>query len=143
MPNFAKLREAWTYLSAIPDSAFSMDVWFKPEDCNCGTIACAVGWLLSDPQGKFAVPDFVLQSVHDGETYSVPLHHGERWVENDHAGYWYTAKLFDLDIKQAQALFQAITDWEEDFFKGHKQMSDKQIFHIRLNAFFAKHGETL
>lgn len=51
-PNYELLKDAYAIIGGIPDEAFrlSLVVTRRGESLECGTIACAAGWLGMHPQ---------------------------------------------------------------------------------------------
>lgn len=53
-PNYNLLRDAAAIIDGIPPMNFRLSGWYKDRDkapeANCGTIACALGWLALHPK---------------------------------------------------------------------------------------------
>jgi len=49
-PNFERLRQAFAIIDGIPARVFNLDAWVSRDNGpQCGTIACAGGWLAMHP----------------------------------------------------------------------------------------------
>jgi hypothetical protein len=51
-PNYELLKDAYAIIDGIPDKVFHLAAWVtrKGKALDCGTVACAGGWLSMHPQ---------------------------------------------------------------------------------------------
>lgn len=97
-PNLDLLRDAYMIIDGIPDKSFNlMQVYStRKVKADCGTIACAAGWLALHPDFqalglKYSPDSFQLismQGVRNNVSYKYKLN-----------------KLFNIRVEDAQALF--------------------------------------
>lgn len=135
------LIKARDYIKTIPSQFFNLrSVYdtFKGIQPECGTIACAAGWIALNPEfnalGLTCDPDSVLQPFRlNGKTGSYKE---------------IISALFEIEPYQAIQLFgvryegyEDNGNWELiDKYIPSKLPNDKDLFLARCAAFFEEHG---
>jgi hypothetical protein len=136
-PNFALLRDAYAIIDGIPDAAFDLDevVADLGRRLDCGTIACAAGWLSLHPTfAKRLRPRYVPHSGKGGHfTWKVP---GGYRGETNHYGAA-MAHLFNLSDTVARELFYARHPDEPVSLYP----TDKALWQYRVRTFLHQQGQ--
>jgi hypothetical protein len=133
--NFERMNQAIAIIKDIPDDQLSLLYWqHEPEaenetfardmaQTNCGTLACAAGWLSLHP----AMQEQGLFADRDGE----PIH---LLGTKRRYGFNALAQFFDLLISEAEGLFGQRQEGE-----GGEEMTDKQVWLLRAENLIAQH----
>ena len=134
-PNYELLKQAYAIIDGIPDQAFNLhSIILKGGQKNqleCGTIACAVGWLSLHPT---ILKDDKIKFVTKG-TYKLlwksKIHNFGRYVGYTHA----MEHLFNISHNNAFQLFKT-----RDIGEG-KGLTDKQVWQKRVKDYLRSEGQ--
>ncbi|MDQ7981911.1 hypothetical protein QYH69_32325 [Paraburkholderia sp. SARCC-3016] len=123
--SFPLLRDAYAIIAGIPESRFDLCLWRSGGNTanECGTIACAGGWLAMHP--KFHA--LGLQAGEDG----MPRTKGAR-------NYGALAEVLGIDRMDAQQLFCSATFHSSLNPPNADLLSDKERWLARVRNFLAK-----
>lgn len=123
------IETAYSIIDGIPEGRFDLSNWqssariSSADQINCGTIACAAGWLSLHPQMNEAG----LRVMDDG--YTVPQFGSEH-------GYDALAEFFGISFDEAFNLFGIRGESTYDKHAHAKaRSSDKQLFLFRVRQF--------
>lgn len=128
-PNYELLREAYAIIGGIPGNKIALRsiVSMKGPSLDCGTIACAAGWLGMHP--KFQA--LGLEVVKDGLNLSFQGEPG--W-----AYYAPLARTFNIDVVLAHRLFCTRGNFDHSEYDNR---ADKQVWLDRVHAYLEVHGQ--
>lgn len=161
------LLRAAEVLSKIPTKQFNLDTWIQGEGekkleggekltkakaLNCGTLACAGGWLGVTPefQKKGLTFKRIEHEAWDGsKTYSVELTHTDKKApegSRELPDFDGLARMFDISYSDASALFSYADGgyYDDDIYKKHGyEISDRDLFQYRVKKLIneAKKGK--
>jgi hypothetical protein len=134
MVNFELLKEAYAIIDGIPKRRFDLDRLAVPKRpgkhsdeqplrAECGSVACAMGWLAMHPLFRA----MGLWVSRRGVLYLNSVE-----VDYDYAA----ARVFNLDRRDAANLFCQATVFEEEEFGDHKS-----IWQTRVRLFLEQHHQ--
>ncbi len=128
--NLELLKDAYAIIEGMPDERIDLDFWQDNKDVgklmlrgaisrakqiDCGTIACAAGWLSLHPDmnarglvSEFGVPEFRGDWQYEG-----------------------LAKFFDISLTDAGNLFKSRSSFEKRYVVT-KKMTDRQLWLWRV-----------
>jgi hypothetical protein len=132
-PNFERLRDAFAILDGLPEEAIKLWTWRekgrKPE---CGTIACAAGWLAMHP----AMNALGLTTLNQYD--------GTPKLAESYSGMTAMRVFFDLSMDEA-TIFEGrrhgYKDWELHGGGVLHLLTDKQLWKRRALRLFQKYNE--
>lgn len=131
---YPALRDAFAIIDGIPDRAFDLDSVLrkKGQSLQCGTIACAAGWLGLHP--TFLQERGIKVEV-EGTGTGADLHYyiGANEVDFDAA----MAKAFGISEDAAYSLFAPVYNGS---LNGNEGGDHKTIWKKRVLAFLQKHS---
>ncbi|MFW6855296.1 hypothetical protein ACODYM_28815 [Burkholderia gladioli] len=135
-PNFELLRDAFAIIDGIPDQAFRLDAWVKRrgDALDCGTIACAGGWLAQHP--KFTRMGLTLN--FSGDFARPELHNRAR-------DYQALSQMFSLRRGDEVDIFAPRhTGYKDDelSLSQHYALSDQKLWKRRVLRLFQEYGES-
>ncbi|KVQ35726.1 hypothetical protein WK03_35245 [Burkholderia cepacia] len=129
-PNFELLRDAFAIIDGIPDSSLNLATWRqKGRKHECGTLACAAGWLAMHP-------DMNELGLSTGIPYDgMPLFEAS-------SGFSALREFFGLDF-HSQNIFEGAGYGYKDGELGdlRKDMTDKQLWKRRVLRLFQEYNE--
>ena len=125
---YSLLRDAYQIIDGIPESNFALKYWldedsWKKAEPDCGTIACAAGWLALHPDMK------KLGLTRD--QMGTPM-----YLDMD--GYDALAAVFGINWQDARNLFgtRGMSRLDEPR-EGTVMMTDKKLWMYRVRQFLA------
>ncbi|MCY1299881.1 hypothetical protein D9M69_493940 [compost metagenome] len=134
--NFERLREAYAIIDGIPDKAFDLDdvITKSDGDLQCGTIACAAGWLMIHP--KFAAELETELKVDSDPWYS-------QMRSAKHADFYDAMQhLFNMNLAEVRSIFSSRTPSELGVPHA-KRLSHKKLWQARVRKFLVNNGQRL
>lgn len=140
-PNFELLKDAYQIIGGIPDAAFNLNniVRRTGESLECGTVACAFGWLGMHPDFK--------NLMNPEEDTTKHSYYGIHWNIDGNSQRFYVdaAKaLFRLNnTKEAKNLFGStgFSEYDKELRDAGKRPSHKELFLGRVKMFLKEHGQ--
>lgn len=132
LPNYELMREAFTIIGGIPEEAIKLEkvVTAKGESLDCGTIACAAGWLAMHP--KFQALGLGL-APRDERYHPWQVTYKGEFQSDMSSGA--IRKILGLQRHEASRLF----DTRYEKMDGR---SDKAVWLERMYRFLEEHGQT-
>lgn len=144
--NFERMQQAVAIIRDIPDDQLSLLYWqHEPPgenetfarnigQTNCGTIACAAGWLALHP----AMQEQGLYADGDGEPMFQSPIIDRNWPKK--YGFFALSIFFDITKDEASELFgqRSDADGNDD---EEPELSDKQVWLMRAEKLIAKYKE--
>ncbi|MFW6855295.1 hypothetical protein ACODYM_28810 [Burkholderia gladioli] len=128
-PNFELLRDAFEIIDGIPSRALKLSNWrTKGEMPECGTIACAAGWLAMHP--KFNALGFTADE-----------HTGAPWFKG-HSCFYAAQLLLGLD-GESDRIFSSRHHGYKDHELGQsiRKLSEKQLWKRRVLRLFQDYNQ--
>ena len=125
--SYPLLRDAYAIIDGIPRQRFNLDHWRRsgksPQDC--GTIACAAGWLAMHPMMR-------KKGLRSGG-YGQPVFRGDLGIDRNE--YDALSKFFSITYDQAKSLF--CTRWMTSAYNppSLRGYSDKELWKYRVRKF--------
>jgi|GEM_PF-1759375 len=136
-PKYELLKDAYAIIDGIPDKVVNLNhvVSEKGESLDCGTIACAAGWLGMHPKfNKLGLS--VVQGGLGG--FRLHLDSGSA-ADNARAYSGQMAKVFNLPHADALKLFNARQYHERA--GGWRALTDKQVWLRRVREYLKEEGQ--
>jgi len=123
-PKYELLREAYAIIGGIPKDAFNLRsvINLHGKSLDCGTIACAAGWLAMHP--KFNALGLCLAA---GDRHSLQLQGEPIWFDTA------MSKVFGISERLAAELFGIALRGETG--------SHKEIWLRRVRTYLGKRGQ--
>jgi hypothetical protein len=127
--SYPLLRDAYAIIDGIPESQFNLDHWRKKgrSPRECGTIACAAGWLAMNPEMR-------KKGLLNGEG-GKPVFVDDLAIKRTE--YHALAKFFCMNLEQAIGLFCSRyvgSPYDPDPYEAYNY-SDKEFWKYRVRKF--------
>lgn len=127
---YSLLRDAYAIIDGIPEERFNLQNWRSYESglTDCGTIACAAGWLTMHPDMQ------ALGLATRGQCHSPAF--------NGVGSYDALARFFGIDNDAAAGLFRTRSYDGRDTLDPPKaaDLSDKQLWLARVREFLRRNA---
>lgn len=125
--SYPLLRDAYAIIDGIPEDRFNLDLWRTKGKSprECGTIACAAGWLAMHPEMR-------KKGLLNGEG-GKPIFLDDLAIERTE--FHALAKFFCMTYEQAAGLFCARwcgSPYDPQSLRGY---SDKELWKYRVRKF--------